>query len=133
MGQRLSLFALSKTDMNPLDAATAWIGKGFSPIPVPPRSKKPVLKDWHRLEITIDTASQYFSNSTQNIGVLLGDKYGCTDIDCDCPEAIRTARELLPETGLIFGRDEKRSRISSIGQIHRSAPSGFMIHSTARV
>jgi hypothetical protein len=37
----------------------------------------------------------------------LGDKYGSTDVDCDCPEAITAARELLPETGLIFGRQSK--------------------------
>ncbi|MEJ7605648.1 MAG: hypothetical protein WKF37_05145 [Bryobacteraceae bacterium] len=28
-------------------------------------------------------------------------------MDCDCPEAITAARELLPETGLIFGRQSK--------------------------
>jgi len=28
-------------------------------------------------------------------------------VDCDCPEAITAARELLPETGLIFGRQSK--------------------------
>jgi len=28
-------------------------------------------------------------------------------VDCDCPEAITAAREFLPETGLIFGRQSK--------------------------
>lgn len=42
----------------------------------------------------------------QNIGLLLGYS-GITDVDCDCPEAIAAARELLPETGLIFGRRSK--------------------------
>jgi hypothetical protein len=37
----------------------------------------------------------------------LGDKFGSTDVDCDCPEASRAARKLLPETGLIFGRQSK--------------------------
>jgi hypothetical protein len=52
-------------------------------------------------------APQYFNSHPQNIGVLLGDKTGSTDVDCDCPEAIAAARELLPETGLIFGRQSK--------------------------
>jgi hypothetical protein len=93
--------------MNPLDAAIMWIQKGFSPVPVPHRSKRPVLKDWQRLEITTDGASQYFNAASQNIGVLLGDKFGSADVDCDCREAITAARELLPETGLIFGRQSK--------------------------
>jgi P4 family phage/plasmid primase-like protien len=93
--------------MTPLDAAITWIQKGFSPVPVPHRSKRPVLKEWQQLEITTEGASQYFNGASQNIGVLLGDKFGSADVDCDCPEAITAARELLPETGLIFGRQSK--------------------------
>lgn len=93
--------------MTPLDAAITWIQKGFSPVPVPHRSKKPVLKEWQRLEITTEGAAQYFNGASQNIGVLLGDKFGSADVDCDCSEAITAARELLPETGLIFGRQSK--------------------------
>jgi P4 family phage/plasmid primase-like protien len=93
--------------MTPLDAAKEWIGRGFSPLPIPYRTKKPILDAWQRLEITVDVAPQYFDSRPQNIGVLLGDKFGSTDVDCDCPEAIRAARELLPETGLIFGRHSK--------------------------
>ena len=93
--------------MTLLDAAITWIQKGFSPVPVPHRSKRPVLKEWQRLEITTEGASQYFNGASQNIGVLLGDKFGSADVDCDCPEAITAARELLPETGLIFGRQSK--------------------------
>lgn len=94
-------------NMTPLDAAIAWIQKGFSPVPVPHRSKRPVLQGWERLETTVDLASRYFTDASQNIGLLLGDKYGSADVDCDCPEAITTARGLLPETGLIFGRQSK--------------------------
>src|ERR1017187_2917530 len=93
--------------MTPLEAAIAWIQKRFPPVPVPHRSKRPVLQGWERLEMTIDVAPHYFSGKPQNIGLHLGDKYGSTDVDCDCPEAITAARELLPETGLIFGRQSK--------------------------
>jgi hypothetical protein len=93
--------------MTPLDAAITWIQKGFSPVPVPHRSKRPILQGWEQLEITTDAAPQYFNGKSQNIGLHLGDKYGSADVDCDCPEAITAARELLPETGMIFGRQSK--------------------------
>jgi putative DNA primase/helicase len=93
--------------MTPLDAAIAWIQQGFSPVPIPHRSKRPVLQGWERLEITVDAAPQYFNGKPQNIGLHLGDKYGSADVDCDCAEAIAAARTLLPETGLIFGRQSK--------------------------
>src|SRR5437660_10586046 len=93
--------------MTPLEAALGWIERGFSPVPIPYRSKKPVLESWQQLDITADTASQFFNVESQNVGVLLGDKFGSTDVDCDCPEAITAARELLPETGMIFGRQSK--------------------------
>lgn len=93
--------------MTPLESALAWIQRGFSPVPVPHRSKKPVHKAWQWLQMTGESAPRYFNDQLQNIGVLLGDSYGSTDVDCDCPEAITAARELLPETGLIFGRQSK--------------------------
>ena len=52
-------------------------------------------------------APHYFNGNPQNISLHPGDKYGSTDVDCDCPEAIAAARDLLPETGLIFGRQSK--------------------------
>jgi hypothetical protein len=45
-----------------------------------------VLSGWERLEITADGASQYFNGAAQNIRLLLGGKFGSTDVDCDCPE-----------------------------------------------
>lgn len=93
--------------MTPLDAAISWIEKGFSPVPVTHRSKRPVIKEWEQLEVTVETAPKYFNGAQQNIGLLLGDKYGSADVDCDCTEAISAARLLLPETGLIFGRESK--------------------------
>jgi putative DNA primase/helicase len=93
--------------MTSLDAALAWVRKGFSPVPVPHRSKRPVVDEWQRLDITADNAGQYFNGLPQNVGLLMGDKFGSTDVDCDCVEAITAARDLLPETGLIFGRQSK--------------------------
>jgi putative DNA primase/helicase len=99
--------ATGELNMTPLAAALDWIRRGFSPVPVQHQSKKPVLDRWQHLEITSDLAPKYFNGHRQNIGVHLGDKYGSTDVDCDCPEAVAAARGLLPETGMIFGRDSK--------------------------
>src|SRR5260370_61584 len=107
-GQR-HFFAMEvRIDMTPLDAATAWIQKGFCRVPVPHQLKRPILQGWEQLDITPDVAPQYFNDKPQNIGLLLGDESGSADVDCDCAEAITAARELLPETGLIFGRQSKR-------------------------
>lgn len=93
--------------MTPLEAANYWLTRAFSPVPVPYRTKKAVLVGWQKLQITTELAPQYFNGARQNIGVHLGDKYGSTDVDCDCAESISAARLLLPETGMIFGRDSK--------------------------
>ena len=47
---------------------------------------------------------KYFTGMAVNVGLILGDEYGTTDIDLDCEEAIAAAGELLPETAMIFGR-----------------------------
>lgn len=95
-----------------LDAALFWIDRGYLPVPVRPRSKKPFNPDdpagarWQDLRITAESAARYF-NGEGNIGVLLGDDYGSADVDLDSPEAVRLAPTFLPDTGLKFGRASK--------------------------
>ena len=92
--------------MTPLDAAIDYINRGWSPVPIPYRRRKPVLKDWPDLRITAETAPQYFNGARQNVGVILGGaSNGLTDIDLDCPEAVAVAPWLLPPTKAIFGRE----------------------------
>src|SRR5689334_5785138 len=93
-----------------LRAALEWIDRSYFPVPVKARSKKPFNPDdpegkyWQDLRITAETASRYFHGTGQNIGILLGDTYGSADVDLDCPEAVRLASQILPDTGLKFGR-----------------------------
>lgn len=90
--------------------ALEYIGRGWSPIPIPHKSKAPVLEGWPKLRITAESAAQYFNGERQNIGVLLGQPSGnLVDVDIDCPEAAIVARHLLPDTGSIFGRPGKPS------------------------
>jgi hypothetical protein len=93
--------------MKPLEAARFYIERHFWPIPIPFKEKAPAMRDWTSLRITAETAPQFFNGKDLNIGVILGDAYGSTDIDLDAGEAIWAAQELLPETRFIFGRKSK--------------------------
>ena len=81
----------------------------------------------------MDMAPQYFNGKPQNIGLRLGDKYGSADVDCDCAEAITAARDLLPETGMIFGGTLNPSPTSSTAPIRQHTQSSFMIRWTIRL
>jgi hypothetical protein len=90
--------------MTPLEAAAQCIDRGLLPIPIPFREKAPKIRDWPSLRLTKADLEKHFNGVPSNLGVILGDDYGTADVDLDCAEAIAAARELLPETGLIFGR-----------------------------
>ena len=90
---------------NARDAAAAYVSIGWSPIPVPYRSKKVTLKDWPDLRITAADVDAYFPKKLMNVGVLTGDaSSGLADVDKDCPEARRLAPYFLPDTPARFGR-----------------------------
>src|ERR1700730_10061141 len=94
--------------MTLLDVALEYIRCGWSPIPVPHKSKRPAGTEWQNLRITTSSAGQWFNGEAQNIGVLLGEaSNGLADIDLDCDEAIAVAAAFFPRTR-IFGRASKR-------------------------
>jgi hypothetical protein len=89
----------------PLAVALGYIDRGYSPIPVPYRSRKAIIEGWPDLRLTRDTAPQYFNGQPQNIGVLLGSASNeLQDTDIDHPLARLLAPSFLPPTGAIFGR-----------------------------
>jgi hypothetical protein len=95
--------------MTPLENARSYIARGWSPVPIPFKEKRPIEREWQNLRITADDAPQYFTEGEQNIGVLLGESSkGLTDVDLDCPEALAVAPYLLPRTNAIFGRRTSR-------------------------
>ena len=65
------------------------------------------MQNWPSLRLTKSDLPMYFNGTASNIGVILGDQYGTTDIDLDSPEAIAVACDILPDTGMIFGRKSK--------------------------
>jgi putative DNA primase/helicase len=88
------------------EAAAEYARRGFAPIPVPHREKRPVLPEWQKLRLTLADIPQYFNGRGQNVGLLLG-VGGLTDVDLDASEAAAAARELLPDTAFRYGRESK--------------------------
>ena len=85
-------------------AAKLYLEQGRMPVPVPYRTKQPVLKEWQKFTTTSDLVDASFSES-DGIGLLLGDRSGnLVDIDLDCEQAVTIARQLLPATGWVSGR-----------------------------
>src|SRR5262249_18496190 len=98
----------SKSPNSPIDVARSYIARGWHPIPVPFRTKKPVLTGWPELTITLDNVHQYFNKGPQNVGVQMGAKSDdLADVDLDSREAIDLAPYFLPDTPAVFGRTSK--------------------------
>jgi len=91
-----------------LTTARAFLKRGWKPVPVPHREKRPIGDRWQKQQITTANVAQHFDGQCMNIGVQLGHASGgLTDVDLDCEEAILLAQDLLPATDAIFGRDSK--------------------------
>src|SRR2546422_6374111 len=91
------------------DAAREYLSRGWQPIPVPHRSKKPALKGWPDLRLTAADLARHFNGQPSNLGILLGEPSGgLVDADLDCAEALHLAPAFLPPTGSCFGRTSKR-------------------------
>jgi len=85
------------------NAAFDYLLKGWLPVPVPAREKKPVLKGWQNYRAATETINGDFQG-VGNIGLLLGQPSGnLVDIDLDWLEAsalarfIRMASAIVPE------------------------------------
>jgi D5-like protein/bifunctional DNA primase/polymerase-like protein len=97
--------------LNPaLALALDYAQRGWNPVPIPFKTKKPLDEGWPRRVIREAEAARFFSTEPMNIGIVLGPtSRGLTDIDLDCAEAIEIAPAILPPTKAIFGRASKRA------------------------
>jgi putative DNA primase/helicase len=96
--------------MTALDTARDYLARGWAAIPVPFRSKKPLIPGWPALRLSADDLGEYFNGQPANIGVLLGGPSGgLVDVDLDSLEAVRLASTFLPPTRGRFGRASKRA------------------------
>jgi hypothetical protein len=92
-----------------LDVAIGYCRRGWNPVQVVFKSKRPIGDNWQHRRITEETAPQFFNGAGYNIGVQLGPaSNGLTDVDLDCAEAITLAGYVLPQTNALFGRKSAR-------------------------
>jgi hypothetical protein len=96
--------------MTALDVARTYVQRGWNPLPLPHKQKKPTDAGWQHRVIGPADVDQFFNSKPMNVGVMLGpSSHGLTDIDLDCPEALALAPWILPKTGAIFGRASARA------------------------
>jgi len=93
---------------NPLAIARGYLERGWNPIPVSRRTKKPIGNGWQHRRLDSETVIEAFNRADMNVGVQLGPmSSGLTDVDLDCPEAVAIGSMLLPDSNNIFGRAGK--------------------------
>ncbi len=94
--------------MSVIDIAAGYISRGWSVVPIPPKSKAPRLDSWQELRISESELPRYF-NDKDNVGISLGDaSRWLIDVDLDHQLARELADNYLPATGAEFGRDSSR-------------------------
>jgi len=99
---------LEINSMTPPQAAMVYMRRRWCVVPVPYKTKKPVITGWPDLRISSKEIPKYFNGTPINLGVILGDASdGMVDADLDCIQAIRLAEEFLPPTACTFGRAGK--------------------------
>jgi len=65
-----------------LRAAERYVQAGFAVVPIPHRSKGPVLNGWEGLRLTTEELPEHFNGRPQNIGLILGSPSGgLVDVD----------------------------------------------------
>ncbi len=86
------------------DAAITYAKRGWKPVPVRRKDKKPIDKGWQKRPY----APEQFNGNSQNVAIQLGETSGgLVDVDLDSTLAIGFAPEFLPATGAIFGHRSK--------------------------
>ncbi len=90
-----------------LDAARAYLKRGWAVVPIPPGEKGPAVAGWPDLRVTVEDLPRQFANGV-GVGIILGDASGgLVDVDLDAPEAVLLASTFLPATNLMHGRPGK--------------------------
>src|SRR5262245_52120133 len=80
--------------MTRLDAASKdYLPRGWTPIPIPTKSKRPIFKAWQKYKPENGKLERDFQGKG-NIGLLLGEPSDwLTDVDLDWPEAMALAKD----------------------------------------
>lgn len=87
------------------DAVVAYAQRGWQPLLLRPRDKRPLDGGWATAPPTVDELLTRLDGREYNLGLLLGaPSGGLVDVDLDSPEARALASRLLPPTAAVFGR-----------------------------
>lgn len=91
--------------LDSVGVARNWLKRGIMPVPLAPRSKKPIAgKGWNTIRVKDQSIPQFFYRG-YNVGGLWGQPSDwVVDIDLDTPESCAAARRIFPET-FIYGRE----------------------------
>ena len=117
--------------MSAVDIARDYLRRGWCPIPVQFKSKKPNSPDWQHMQLRDEELERVFGGET-NIGVVLGPAAnGLTDVDLDCREAIELASYVLQKTNAMFGGQSAPASHSAL-LARRSPPSRGMRKATIK-
>jgi hypothetical protein len=127
--------SVSPARLTTLDAAIAYCRRGWSPIPIPHRSKNPGYNGWEQTRLNEDELPSRFNGTPQNIGVLLGEPSGwLIDVDLDHPRCVALADQFLPPTPAVFGRPGKpgshreyRVNAPAPTKKHKSKSAGMLV------
>ena len=93
----------SEFPSDPTGAAAFYLERGYAPLPLPPRSKKPDLNEWQNVRFTPESLDGQFDG--KNIGLILGKPSGgLATVDLDSVEAYLAAPYILPTTKMRGGR-----------------------------
>lgn len=101
---------------------TSYIQRGWRPIPIPHRQKRPMGLKWQDTAISLPDVHHHFRDTPpHNVGILLGTTSHLVDIDLDHAKALELADQFLPPTAT-FGRPGK-PRSHRIYHVANPAPS----------
>ncbi len=109
-GSSATVIQFASHGKTPLDVALDYVARGWNPVPVGFRSKKPSAGEgWQLIRITASNAAQYFNGGEQNIGLQMGPaSNSLTDGDMDTEQARAIAPYFMPRTKSKFGRASAR-------------------------
>lgn len=88
--------------MSVRDTAQVLWSKGFKPVLIAPRSKRPSVQGWQLLEYSAEEVAAIFGQESVGVGLRWGN--GHVDVDLETPLAAQAGEMLLPATTMMWGR-----------------------------
>src|SRR6516165_424477 len=92
------------------DYAREYARRGWNPVPVVFKGKKPIGEGWQTRVIRGPDVEKHFNGARKNVGNQMGETSGGpADAHLDSREAVAIAPYILPRTEAVFGRASNRN------------------------